>query len=154
MPKFALLYLFTFLLIGCTNKDSSISGTIKFDHLYIHQAAMNVYAKNVKTGQLFQTSTAVGSPKMKGADVKFVIEDLPAGTYVVYAYSKESVAGEYVSPEKVHLYGAYTKAAHCRWTAACKDHKLIELELKAGHRISKVVIGDWFFVENQHLRSH
>ena len=123
-------------LARCSSNKSSISGTLDFSHVDAPTLSMNVYAKNVTTGAVYKVKT---TSKVN----TFKINQIPEGRYIVYAYSVEEI-GEYILPEKIKLYGGYSKAILCGLTEECTDHELIEIELKSGQEISDIKISDWF----------
>lgn len=126
-------------LARCSSNKSSISGTLVFSDDDLPMLPMNVYAKNVTTGAVYKvrTTSTVNA---------FTINQIPEGRYIVYAYSLEEI-GEYILPEKIKLYGGYTKAVVCGLTDECTDHALIEIELKSRQEISGIKISDWLQAE-------
>lgn len=134
--RIGFLSLLVVSLVRCSSNESSISGTLNFSDIDITAMSMNVYAKNLETGAIFQIQTTQKANTFK-------INQIPEGKYIVYAYSLNEI-GEYVLPEKIKLYGGYTKAVLCGLTEECTDHELIEIDLKRGQKISNIKISDWF----------
>lgn len=137
--KLLFLALLFFLLVRCSDNGSSINGTVIFSDAELPEVTMNVYAKNIKSGEVFVTHTTQKNNSFK-------ITKIPDGKYIVYAYSKDEV-GEYVLPKKIKLYGGYSKAVLCGSTEKCTDHELIKIEIKNGQEINNIKISDWFEAE-------
>ena len=66
------------------------------------------------------------------------IDDLPAGTYHVVAYSQ--AGGNYASG----LAGGYTAAVPCGLQASCTDHSLLDVTVTAGQVTPDINPGDWY----------
>ena len=128
------------MIMGCSGNDSSISGKIRFSYFGLPKMEMNIYAKNIRTGEVYHDRTT-------SKQNTFKIKGIPPGKYIVYAYSKEAEIGEYVLPEKIKLFGGYSKAALCERTDICEDHKLIKIEIKENQHLTDILIGDWFTAE-------
>ncbi len=59
--------------------------------------------------------------------------DLPAGTYIAYAWR-----------DGFDLGGAYSAAVPCGLSVSCSDHSLLPFEVTAGENIGNIDICDWY----------
>lgn len=66
----------------------------------------------------------------------FTISDVPAGTYYVVAYPKES-----------GIAGGYTQMVPCGLSVDCKDHSFIPVIVKPGETAKGVEVKDWYAPE-------
>jgi hypothetical protein len=86
-----------------------------------------VYARNVATGETLVVATEENQQS-------YVIEDVPAGSYHVFAWVSDGNS----------LGGAYTQAVLCGLTVECTDHTLIEVPVQAGALTAGIHIADWY----------
>jgi hypothetical protein len=86
-----------------------------------------VYARNTLTGETLSVATAENQPA-------YIIEDVPAGTYHVFAWVASDNS----------LGAAYTQAVPCGLTAECTDHALIEVPVSAGALTAGIDLADWY----------
>ena len=86
-----------------------------------------VYARNVTTSETLQVATGENQQT-------FIIEDVPAGVYHVFAWVADGNG----------LGGAYTQAVPCGLSVDCTDHSLIQVPVAAGQTATGIDIGDWY----------
>ena len=86
-----------------------------------------VYARNTLTGETLLVATAENQQT-------FVIEDVPPGTYHVFAWVSDGSG----------LGGAYTQAVLCGLSVECTDHTLIEVPVAAGQIAAGIDVADWY----------
>lgn len=102
----------------------AITGAVGYPSEFI--PALYIYAENLDNGQWFRISHPMNTTAYR--------MDLPAGTYIVYAYGQDfdAVAG-------------YTQATVCGLTVDCNDHTLVEVTVNAGEIISGIDMTDFYF---------
>jgi hypothetical protein len=98
---------------------------------------MNIYVKNINTSNVYQTSTTEGVNT-------FVIENLPAGEYIAYAYTQEKLFGDEHEANKEKGSGGYSHAVPCGLRIDCENHDLILIKLEDGASIDSIQICDWY----------
>lgn len=91
---------------------------------------LTVYALSAKDGgKNFFVKTA----QDQGS---FSIEDVDPGTYHIVAYTEDS-----------KLSGGWSKMVPCGLSVDCKDHTLINVEVKAGETAGGIEVRDWYAPE-------
>ena len=103
-----------------------ISGALNYPSSFI--PAQRVVAFNVNTGFWYWQNTSTGT-------ASYSFEKLPAGIYHVVSYL--------ISDPKA-MAGGYSQAVPCGLSAACTDHSLIDVEVKAGQVTTGVDAFDWY----------
>ena len=106
----------------------SQTGTVKGELCYPSEGnpSLRVLLRNIEKGNEITLIT-------KNGQNTFEFKNVPTGHYSAYAYNDELGNG-----------GGYTPAVACGLTIACKDHKLIEFEVKTGETTEKIKICDWY----------
>lgn len=127
---FALLFLSTILLTGCSSTTGTVKGTVCYPSEYI--PAMNVYLKNKETGKIY-------SLDIKENEKPFKFKKIPEGNYIAFAYTVQEVLTD-VSIAS----GGYTHAVPCGLTVECKDHSLLIFKVQNGKTTKNIKICDWF----------
>ncbi len=119
------------------NQDSncSINGHICYPSDY-KIPAMTIYAKNITSNTSFSLTTEEN-------DTSYVINNLPPGEYVVYAYTVDSVMGQY-EEQREKAKGGYTYLVPCGLTTECKNHNLIPIQLESNKTVKHIDICDWY----------
>ncbi len=107
----------------------SISGSLSYPSSAL--PGMVVVAFTVNSSFYFYVITNQGQSTYR-------IDDLPAGTYHVVAYSQ--AGGNSASG----LSGGYTAAVPCGLQASCTDHSLLDVTVTAGQVTSDINPGDWY----------
>ena len=97
---------------------------------------LRIVAFNTVTGEYYWQNTVTNQSN-------FRFDDLPAATYKVLAYLIDN-------PSKV-FYAGYSNFVTCGMDAACLDHNLIEVEVKAGQETSNVNPIDWYATDPMSL---
>ncbi len=104
--------------------QGAITGAVGYPSEFI--PALYIYAENRSTGAWFRISHPMNTTSYR--------MDLPAGTYIIYAYGQDfdAVAG-------------YTQATVCGLTVDCDDHTLVEVTVTAGEIVSGIDMTDFYF---------
>jgi len=69
--------------------------------------------------------------------LSYVLPNVPAGTYRVYAYTQESTTTNWAA-------GSYTEYVRCGMQPPCSDHTVIVITVSAGHTSEGVNLRDWY----------
>ncbi|MEL7626854.1 MAG: hypothetical protein AAGU15_08355 [Anaerolineaceae bacterium] len=110
-----------------TVKGGSLSGSLSYPSEGI--PALRIVAMNPLTGVYYWQNTVAGQSFYR-------FTDLEPAKYWVMAY-------EIANPSKT-FFAAYTEAVPCGLTAACTDHTLIAVEVKAGAETENINPTDWY----------
>ena len=132
--KYVFVALGLFTLLSCENLGK-VKGTVCYPSEYY--PAMNIYAKNIATRQVYSTSTEEGINK-------FEIDDLRPGEYIAYAYTKEKLFGDADTPYKEKGSGGYFHAVPCGLRVDCDNHDLIVFKIIGGKTTNMIEICDWY----------
>lgn len=122
------LLLAVIILTSCEPKQKgSVKGELCYPSDYI--PSLKVILKNKESGKTFTLIT-------NDDDKTFEIKNIPIGHYVAYAYKTEDKTRDYG--------GGFTEAVPCSLTIDCKDHSLIEFEVKPNETKDGIRICDWY----------
>ena len=91
--------------------------------------ALRIVAMNPLTGVYYWQNTAAGQNFYR-------FDDIAPASYYVLAY-------DIANPSK-SFFGAYSQFVPCGLTAACTDHTLIAVEVKAGEETKNINPADWY----------
>jgi hypothetical protein len=112
--------------LGCRTAtaqgDATISGGLCFPSEGI--PPMNGFFRDTSTGQTW-TLPIMTNPRSYQVG-------LPAGTYLVFAYTVDGIFG-----------GAYTKAVPCGQGLECTDHSLLPVTVQHGQAVGGIDLCDW-----------
>lgn len=117
------------------SNNCSICGHICYPSDY-KIPAMRIYAKNITLNKLFSLTTEEN-------DTSYIINNLPHGEYIVYAYTVDLVMGQY-EEQKEKAKGGYTYLVPCGLTVECKNHNLIPIQLESNKSVRHIDICDWY----------
>jgi len=112
-----------------SNTTGSISGTLNYPADSLPAMYVTAYQVGSQSYQYVITRPAQST---------FKIDNLPAGTYHIVAYT---IGG---GSFPAGLAGGYTKAVPCGLAAECSDHALIDVQLSAGQAVTGVNPADWY----------
>lgn len=108
-------------------RNGALSGSLSFPSEGI--PALRIVAMNPLTGVYYWQNTAAGQNFYR-------FDDIAPASYYVLAY-------DIANPSK-SFFGAYSQFVPCGLTAACTDHTLIAVEVKAGEETKNINPADWY----------
>ncbi|MEK7595639.1 MAG: hypothetical protein AAB443_03595 [Patescibacteria group bacterium] len=109
--------------------DTSFSGgTIKGKLCYPSEGVppLDIYVKNMEDGAVLTLST-------KANQGTYLVEKVPVGLYVIFAYPKNSNFG-----------GLYSPAVACGLSVDCTDHSPSIVKVEEGKTVENIDICDWY----------
>lgn len=87
---------------------------------------LTVYLKNNSTGDWQSLDTAQNQ-------ATYTFDDVPAGSYIAFAY-----------PKSYSVSGSFSPAVPCGLTVSCTDHKPTVFNVEGGKTTSGIDICDWY----------
>ena len=108
-------------------RNGALSGSLSYSSSPI--PALRIVAMNPLTGVYNWQNTTAGQSSYR-------FDNLEPASYYVLAYS-------IANPSKT-FFGAYSQFVPCGLTAACTDHTLIAVEVKAGEETKNINPSDWY----------
>jgi hypothetical protein len=133
--KIALKFLFiTTVFTSCVSTTGVVQGKLCFPSEYI--PAMNVYLKS-------STSNSVFKIVSKENEQNFTFKKIPEGNYIAFAYTAETTLLD-LNNKKSKGSGGYTRFVTCGLSVNCKDHTLIDFNVRKGKTTNGIRICDWY----------
>ncbi len=92
---------------------------------------MKVFLKEINSEKIYGVTTNINQDT-------FSFNNIPDGKYVVFVYELDSTG------KMLPNGGGFTAAVPCGLTVDCKDHSLIQIEVKNGGYEDSIKISDWY----------
>lgn len=123
--------------------SGSITGEIAYPSNFI--PPLTVYAISTTDQRVFFSVETPRYPLPTGATPAkptYTISGVAPGTYYVLAYRNDDV------PNKERP-GVYSRYVVCGGTAACTDHSLVPMTVRAGETVREIDVTDWYYPQEQ-----
>lgn len=129
--------------VATPSPPGSITGELAYPSEFI--PPLTVYAVSITDQRVFFSVETPRYPLPTGATPAkptYTISGVAPGTYYVLAYRNDDV------PNKERP-GVYSRYVVCGGTAACADHSLVPVTVRASETVREIDVTDWYYPPEQ-----